>query len=330
MDLPLFSAAFAALAITLYVMLDGFDLGVGALLLREPDENLRDQIIDSIMPMWDGNETWLVMTGVALLAAFPVAYGILMPAFYLPIIVMVLSLGLRGVSFDFRFQAVGQWRRFWDIAFSLGSIAAASMQGLILGGLLQGVTITAHEFSGSIFDIFHPFPILTALAVLAGYVVLGSGWLHLKGTAAVRALAERSLRHVTPIFVGLAIATCIAAALVQPGIKAAWAAHPAPLIMIALLFFAASGVLMTAIAGKSDILPFLLGVLQFALGIAGTVLVIFPGIVPFRLTLWDASSSALSQIFLLTGAIVVTPVILAYSAFAYRVFRGKTPEKGWE
>ena len=270
------------------------------------------------------------MTGVTLLAAFPIAYGILMPALYIPIIVMLLALGLRGVSFEFRSQAVGQWRRFWDIAFSLGSIAAASMQGLILGGLLQGVTITGHEFSGGVFDTFRPFPILTAVAVLAGYVVLGSGWLHLKGTAAVRALAERSLHRVTPIFVGLAIATCIAATSVQPGIKAAWAAHPAPLILIVLLFFAASGILMSAIGGQSDILPLLLALLQFALGIAGTVLVIFPDIVPFRLTLWDASSSAVSQICLLTGAIVVTPMILAYSAFAYRVFRGKTPEKGWE
>jgi cytochrome bd ubiquinol oxidase subunit II len=330
MDLPLFSGAFAALAIALYVMLDGFDLGVGALLITEPDESLRDQLIDSIMPMWDANETWLVMTGVILLAAFPVAYGILMPAFYLPLIIMLLSLGLRGVSFDFRFQAVGRSRRFWDVAFSLGSIAAASMQGLILGGLFQGVTITGHEFSGSVFDIFHPFPIVTAIAVLAGYVVLGGGWLHLKATAAVRTLAERRLRRATPIFVGLAMATCIAAALVQPGVKAAWAAHFASLITIAVLFFAVSIILMTAIGGQSDILPFLLALLQFALGIAGTVLVIFPDIVPFRLTVWDASSSRLSQVFLLTGAIVVTPVILAYSAFAYSVFRGKTPEKGWE
>ncbi len=330
MDLPLFSAAFAALAITLYVMLDGFDLGVGALLLTERDETLRDQMIDSIMPMWDGNETWLVMTGVTLLAAFPVAYGILMPAFYFPLIVMLLSLGLRGVSFDFRFQLVGQSRRFWDVAFSLGSISAASMQGLILGGLIQGVTITDHEFSGSVFDIFHPLPIVTTVAVLAGYVVLGSGWLHLKATAAVRSLAERSLRRATPIFIALAIATCIAAALVQPGVKAAWAAHPAPLIMIAVLYFAASAVLLNVIGGRSDILPFALALLQFGLGIAGTALVIFPDVVPFRLTVWDASSPTLSQIFLLTGAVIVTPVILAYSAFAYSVFRGKTPEKGWE
>lgn len=330
MDLPLFSAAFAALAITLYVMLDGFDLGVGALLLTERDEALRDQMIDSIMPMWDGNETWLVMTGVILLAAFPVAYGILMPAFYLPLIIMLLSLGLRGVSFDFRFQVVGQSRRFWDAAFSLGSISAASMQGLILGGLIQGVTITDREYSGSVFDIFNPLPIVTAVAVLAGYVVLGSGWLHLKATAAVRSLAEHSLRRTTPIFVALAIATCVAAAMVQPGVKAAWAAHPAPLIMVAVLFFAASAVLLNVIGGRSDILPFALALLQFALGIAGIVLVIYPDVVPFRLTLWDASSSTLSQIFLLTGAVIVTPVILAYSAFAYSVFRGKTPEKGWE
>jgi cytochrome d ubiquinol oxidase subunit II len=328
--LPLFSGAFVALAIALYVMLDGFDLGVGALLITEADESLRDQMIYSIMPMWDWNETWLVMTGVTLLAAFPVAYGILMPAFYLPLITMLLSLGLRGVSFDFRFQAVGKSRRFWDVAFGLGSIAAASMQGLILGGLLQGVTITGLEFSGSVFDIFHPFPIVTAVAVLAGYVVLGGGWLHLKATAAVRSLAERRLRLTTPIFVVLAVATCIAAASVQPGVKAAWAAHPTPLIMIVVLFFAVSAVLMTAIGERYDMLPFTMALLQFALGIVGTAFVIFPYVVPFRLTLWEASSSTLSQIFLLTGAVIVTPVVLGYSVFAYSVFRGKTPEKGWE
>jgi len=204
------------------------------------------------------------------------------------------------------------------------------MQGLILGGLLQGVTITGREFSGSVFDSLHPFPIVTAVAVLAGYVVLGGGWLHLKATGAVRSLAERSLRRTTPIFVALAIATCIAAASVQPGVKAAWAAHPTPLIMIVVLFFGVSAVLMTAIGKRSDILPFTLALLQFALGIAGTALVIFPYVVPFRLTLWEASSSTLSQMFLLTGAAIVTPVVLGYSAFAYSVFRGKTPENGWD
>jgi cytochrome d ubiquinol oxidase subunit II len=330
MDLPLLSAAFAAFAMTLYVMLDGFDLGVGALLLIQSDEHLRDQMVDSILPTWDGNETWLVMTGVTLLAAFPVAYGILMPAFYLPIIVMLLALGLRGVSFDFRYQVAGKRRRFWDVAFSFGSIGAASMQGLIVGGLIQGVAITGDHFSGSVSDTFQPFPLVAAATVLAGYVVLGSSWLHLKATARLRSFADRILRLANPMFAGLATATCIAAAFVQPGVEAAWVAHSAPLILIAVLFFAASAALMAAIGGRTDVLPFALALVLVALGIAGIVWVIFPDIVPFRLTLWAAASSTLSHVFLLIGATIVTPVVLAYTAFAYRVFRGKTPEKGWE
>src|ERR1700739_1996089 len=165
--LPLASALFATFALTLYVMLDGFDLGVGALLLAQPDESLRDRMVYSIMPTWDGNETWLIMAGVALLAAFPIAYGILLPAFYLPLIVMLLALGLRGVSFEFRYQTE-QGRRLWVRCFALGSIVAALMQGLIVGGLIQGVTVDGERFSGSVFDVFQPFPLFVAIAVLAG------------------------------------------------------------------------------------------------------------------------------------------------------------------
>jgi cytochrome bd ubiquinol oxidase subunit II len=328
--LPLLSAAFSAFAIALYVMLDGFDLGVGVLLLVQRAEHLRDQMVDSILPTWDGNETWLIMAGVTLLAAFPVAYGILMPAFYLPIIIMLLALGLRGVSFGFRYQVVGKRRHFWDIALSFGSIVAALMQGLIIGGLIQGVTIAGDHFTGSVFDIFHPFPLLTALAVLAGYVVLGSGWLHLKATGILHRFAERILRDATPIFAGLAILSCTMAAFVQSSIEAAWAAHYVALILIAILFLSTSVALVVAVGGRSDVLPFALALILFALGISGVVLVIFPDIVPFRLGLWDAASSTLSQVFVLTGAAIVTPVVLAYSAFAYHVFRGKTPGKGWE
>jgi cytochrome d ubiquinol oxidase subunit II len=329
-DLPLLSAAFAAFAITLYVMLDGFDLGVGALLLVQPDEHLRDQMVDSILPTWDGNETWLVMTGVTLLAAFPIAYGIVMPALYLPVMVMLLALGLRGVSFEFRYQVAGKRRRFWDVAFSVGSIVAASMQGLIVGGLIQGVAVTGDHFSGSVSDTFQPLPLVAAATVLAGYVVLGSSWLHLKATARLRSFADRTVRLADPMFAGLATATGIAAAFVQPGVAAAWVAHSAFLILIAGFFFAASAGLMAAIGGRSDVLPFTLALVLVALAIAAIVRTIFPDIVPFRLTLWAAASSTLSQVFLLIGATIVTPVVLAYTAFAYRVFRGKTPEKGWE
>jgi cytochrome bd ubiquinol oxidase subunit II len=329
MDLPLFSALFAASALALYVMLDGFDLGVGAMLLSQTDERLRDQMVDSIMPTWDGNETWLIMAGVALLAAFPIAYGVLLPAFYLPLIIMLLALGLRGVSFEFRFQSIGA-RRAWDLAFGLGSIVAALMQGLIVGGLLQGVAIDGEHFSGSVFDVFRPFAPLVAVTMLAGYVLLGGAWLHMKSTGALRLYAERALRRTLPIFVGLAATACIGAAIVQPGVLAAWSTAGVPLALFTVLFLIVAVLLARSVGGRNDSGPFFLALVLFGLGIAGLGVTIFPDIVPFRLSLWAAASATLSHVFLLVGAAIVTPIVLLYSAFAYRVFRGKTPEQGWE
>jgi cytochrome d ubiquinol oxidase subunit II len=329
MNLPLLSALFTAFALLLYVLLDGFDLGVGALLLAQSDERLRDRMVDSIMPTWDGNETWLIMAGVALLAAFPIAYGVLLPAFYIPLIVMLLALGLRGVSFEFRYQ-VEHGRSFWDVAFGVGSILAALMQGLIVGGLIQGVAVDGERFNGSVFDVFQPFPALTAITLLAGYVVLGAGWLHLKATTPLREFVQRCLRLAAPAFVCLAVATCATAAWVQPGIRTAWAAHTIALTVISVLFAATTAALLRAIGGRVDGRPFFLALALFVLGVAGLGFGIFPDIVPFRLTLWAAASSTLSHVFLLVGALIVTPVVLAYSAFAYRTFRGKTPEAGWE
>jgi cytochrome bd ubiquinol oxidase subunit II len=329
MDLPLLSALFAAFALSLYVLLDGFDLGVGTLLLAQHDEELRDRMVDSIMPTWDGNETWLIMAGVTLLAAFPIAYGILLSAFYIPLITMLLALGLRGVSFEFRYQVV-KGRRAWDVLFSVGSIVAALMQGCIVGGLIQGIAIDGERFSGSVFEVFRPFSLLVAVSVMMGYMVLGAGWLHLKATRDLRRFAERSLRRTTPLFVALAVATCAAAVLVQPAVADAWTSHPVVLAIIGLLFLCDAAVLMLAIGGPSALRPFLLGLVLFVLAVAGLGITIFPDIVPFRLTLWQAASASLSHVFLLIGAAIVTPVVLAYSGFAYRVFRGKTPETGWE
>jgi cytochrome bd ubiquinol oxidase subunit II len=329
MSLPLASALYATFALTLYVLLDGFDLGVGALLLMQSDETQRDRMVDAIMPTWDGNETWLIMTGVALLAAFPIAYGVLLPAFYLPLIAMLLALGLRGVSFEFRYQA-DRDRRFWDRLFGVGSIVAALAQGLIVGGLLQGVAVADGErFAGSVFDVFQPFALLTALSVLVGYTVLGGGWLHLKAIGPLRTFAEGVLRRSTPVFVVLAAAVCIAAALIQPGVRAGWSAHEVPLVVIVVLFLVVAAVLMRVIGLQPDGRPFFLGLALFALGVGGLGITIFPDIVPFRLSLWAAASSTLSHVFLLAGAVLVTPVVLAYSAFSYRVFRGKTPAEGW-
>src|SRR5713101_7833221 len=303
MDLPLVSACFLAFALTVYVILDGFDLGVGILLLFQPAAS-RDHMVDSITPTWDGNETWIIMAGVTLLAAFPVAYSVLLPAFYLPIILMLLALGFRGVSFEFRVQSK-HYRRRWDLAFAVGSLVAAFMQGLILGGLMQGVTVQNQRFAGSVLDVVRPLPVISGLALAFGYAVLGGGWLKLKSSVSLQAFANRSLRVSAAVFAILFGVACIYAVKIQPGIRSKWASH--------------------GIA-----LPFLLGLFLFVVGISGIAVIVFPDIVPFSVTLWEAASSSTSQTLVLVGAAVVTPIVLAYSAFAYWIFRGKTPERGWE
>jgi len=328
MDLPLLSACFAALALTFYVMLDGFDLGVGILLLIQPLKESRDHMIDSITPTWDGNETWLVMTGITLFTAFPIAYGILMPAFYLPIIIMLLSLGIRGVSFEFRIQ-MKQYRRQWDLAFGVGSFIAAFMQGIILGALIQGVRIENMQFAGSVMDAFRPFPLLSGATLVIGYCVLGAGWLLFKGNTVIQRSAVDSLRTVAPAFAILFFAGCYYAAIVQPAVLSAWGMHSGLMLVIFSLVILTAFAIVHARTIATASLPFLFGLLMFLFGIAGFATIVFPNIIPFKLTLWQAASNSSSQKFMLIGAALVTPVILAYSAFAYWVFRGRTPENGW-
>jgi cytochrome d ubiquinol oxidase subunit II len=286
-------------------------------------------MVDSITPTWDGNETWLIMTGVTLLAAFPIAYGILMPALYLPIIGMLLALGLRGVSFEFRVQAT-QYRRKWDLVFAFGSIVAACMQGLILGALLQGVSVEGTAFNGSVLECYRPYPLLCAVCVLAGYVVLGGSWLKFKATALLQKFAERTLRVALPLFLAAFIAVGGFSFSVQPGILVAWQAHTMLLAALSVIMIVAAVVIFTGVSKRPDVRPFAASLAMVAAGIVGLAVLVFPDIVPFRVPLWDASASSLSQIFVLTGAAFVSPVVLGYSFFAYWIFRGKTPEKGWD
>jgi cytochrome d ubiquinol oxidase subunit II len=269
------------------------------------------------------------MTGVTLLAAFPIAYGILMPALYIPIIVMLLALGMRGVSFEFRAQ-MKRSRRRWDVIFAIGSIAAACMQGLILGALLEGISVEGSTFRGSVFDCFRPFSVLCALCVLEGYVVLGGCWLEYKTSALLHGFSVRAMRFALLLFLltfGFVVETSFS---VQPGIVAVWKAHPLLLGTVSCTLLIAALILFGSIGKRPDVRPLAAGMVMIAAGIAGLAIIVFPMVVPFRLSIWSASSSRLSQIFVLTGAIVVTPVVLGYSFFAYWVFRGKTPEKGWD
>jgi len=329
MDLPLFSATFLAFALTLYVFLDGFDLGVGILLLFQSDPASRDHIVDSITPTWDGNETWIIMAGISLLAAFPIAYSILLPALYLPVILMLLALGFRGVSFEFRVQT-SRHRRKWDVAFAIGSLVAAFMQGLIAGCLIQGVKVRDLRFTGSVLDILHPLPMISGVTLVVGYTVLGGGWLRLKSNLLLQEFARRSLRVSAPVFAVLFGIACLYSAQIQPGVRSQWTLHPIALPCLLGLFAIAVGALAVLTERVRPAIPLVLGLFLFVVGISGMALIVFPNIVPFSVSLWDAASSSASQEFVLIGATIVTPVVLGYSAFAYWVFRGRTPEKGWE
>jgi cytochrome bd ubiquinol oxidase subunit II len=328
MDLPLLSAFFVAFALTLYVILDGFDLGVGILLLFQPTLASRDHMIDSITPTWDGNETWIIMAGVTLLAAFPTAYSILLPAFYLPVILMLLALGFRGVSFEFRVQST-RHRDAWDVAFAIGSLVAAFMQGAILGGLVQGVTVQNQRFAGSVLDIVRPLPLLSGITLPFGYAVLGGGWLKLKSSLSIQHFATRSIRVAAPAFAVLLGFGAIYAAAIQPSFSSRWASHAIAHTCLVGLFVLVTATLMALAKKGRPILPLLLGNCLFLISIAAVALLFFPDLVPFSLSLWDVASSSMSQRFVLIGAAFVTPVILTYSAFAYWIFRGRTPEKGW-
>jgi cytochrome d ubiquinol oxidase subunit II len=330
MDLPLLSALFMLFALTMYVLLDGFDLGVGALLLAQRDEQVRDRMVDAIAPTWDGNETWLIMAGVTLLAGFPVAYGILLPAFYIPVIVMLLSLGLRGVSFEFRHNGRTSRRR-WDVVFAAGSVLAGLAQGVIVGGLIQGVSVNRIAFAGSPLDTFSLFSILIGVTVVAGYATLGVGWLRLKGEDATRAFARRYQRWLPLAFLGLAIITAASATIVQPSVRAPWLDHRVALSSC-LFVFAGCALGIAWLAGRDDVddrIGFGLALAMMLSAMVALGLLFFPNVVPFRISLWNAASNPESHEFVLVGALVATPVVLGYTAFAYWVFHGRTPADGW-
>ena len=331
MDFPLYSAAFAVFSIGTYALLDGFDLGVGTLLLLQRDEKARDRMIAAIMPTWDGNETWLIMAGIELFAGFPTAYGVLLPALYVPLIAMLLALGLRGVSFEFRYQTT-KARRWWDRLFAFGSILAAFAQGACVGGLISGVATGQGAFIGGPFDWFNAFSVLFGFTSLTGYALLGAGWLHFKGQGQTRVFAQQSLAWIAPIFLLAASATCLAAARIQPQLAGVWSRHASFILTLAAIILS-TGILIAWRARspgfRFDAEPFAGSLILFASALTGLFLTFIPDVVPFRISIRTASSPASTQAFLLLGALFVVPVIIGYSSFSYWVFRGKTPAKGW-
>lgn len=331
-DLPLIWYALIATAVFLYVLLDGFDLGVGILFPFAPDDGSRDDMMNSVAPFWDGNETWLVLGGGGLLAAFPLAYAVLMPAFYIPVIVMLLGLIFRGVAFEFRFKAAPENRWIWDYCFHFGSLAAAFMQGVIIGAYVQGIEVSGRSYAGGALDWLNAYSLVTGMAVVFGYALLGATWLVMKTEGRTRDWAARSASYTLayqPFFLAI---VSISMPVIHPGIRELWFSLPNFFFLLPLP--AASAILMIVIwrdlhSGR-EYRPFLLSFALFFTGYLGIAVSIWPYLVPFEITFRQAAAAPESQSLLLVGTVVLLPLILCYVGYCYYVFRGKvTRESGY-
>ncbi|MGD2271403.1 MAG: cytochrome d ubiquinol oxidase subunit II [Desulfobacterales bacterium] len=326
LDLPLIWYCLIVTAIFLYVILDGFDLGVGILFPFAPSDKCRDRMMNSIAPFWDGNETWLVLGGGGLFAAFPLAYAVLMPAFYIPVILMLLGLIFRGVAFEFRFKATGKSKRLWDYAFHFGSLTATFTQGMILGGFVQGVRVAGRSFAGSSFDWLSAFTIMTGLALVCGYTLLGATWLVMKTEDTTQDWARKCAGYVLG-YVGLFMAlVSLSMPFINDGIKTLWFSLPNFFLLLPmpLLSIGVFILLWRDLRTPRENRPFFLSLGLFLLNYIGLGISLWPWLVPFEITLWQAAAAPESQSLLLIGTVIMLPIILCYVGYCYYVFRGKT------
>lgn len=322
--LPVIWALVIGTAVALYVVLDGFDLGLGILFPWFTDEQERDTMMTSVAPFWDGNETWLVMGGAGLLVAFPLAYSIIMPALYLPVIIMLLALIFRGVSFEFRHVAKPKHRK-WDLAFAIGSTVAAFCQGLILGGLLQEIRVQDNRFAGGVFDWLTPFSILCGLALVAGYALLAATWLLLKTEGPV----EQRARQLAPRLLVLLLAFIAVVSIWTPlqidRIYQRWFRYPDILLLspVPLLTLLLALGCWRGIRHQRRIQPFACAVGMFLLAYAGLIISNVPFLVPPSVTVWQAAADPSSQIFMLIGTAILLPLVLGYTVLVFWLFRAR-------
>ncbi|EFL89373.1 cytochrome d ubiquinol oxidase subunit II [Ahrensia sp. R2A130] len=334
LDLTTTWAFIIAFAVYVYVILDGFDLGLGMLFAIEPDRKNRDVMMNSVAPVWDGNETWLVLGGGGLFAAFPLAYALILPALYVPITAMLLALIFRGVAFEFRWRTE-RWRGVWDISFIAGSTVASFSQGVALGAFLQGINVdeAARAYGGGWYDWLTPFSLTVGAAVVVGYMLLGATWLVMKTEGPLQErMRSRAWAFglITMAFIGV---VSLWTPFLQDGYFARWfegwgvalsIAVAAVVVVIAVLMF------LSLRVHHHEYRPFVLALALFAVCFVGLGICVFPYIVPTQITIYEAAAPAASQIFMLVGASVLIPLILIYTAYAYWVFRGKIdPNEGY-
>lgn len=325
-DLPLIWGGLIATAVFMYVLLDGFDLGLGILFPFAPSDKCRDRMMNSIAPFWDGNETWLVLGGGGLFVAFPLAYSVLLPAFYIPVFLMLFGLILRGVAFEFRFKAEGKSRRLWDYAFHFGSLGAAFSQGMILGAFVQGIEVTGRNFSGGALDWASGFSVMTGIALVFGYALIGATWMVMKTEDITQEWARKVASYVlffVGAFMGL-VSICMP--LMNPSVRDLWFSTPNIFFLLPIplltagLFMLLWHDLHHAVA---EYRPFLISIGIFLMGYIGLAVSVFPWIVPYAFTLEEAAASGPGLSLMLVGVIPLLPLILGYTGYCYYVFRGK-------
>ena len=325
-DLPLVWYALIATAIFLYVLLDGFDLGIGILFPFAPSDKCRDRMMGSVAPFWDGNETWLVLGGGGLFAAFPLAYAILMPAFYIPVTIMLLGLILRGVSFEFRFKAHGPSQRIWDYTFHFGSLIATFAQGAMLGAFVQGVSVTGRSYSGGPLEWVSAFSVMTGLALIFGYALLGATWLIMKTEDITQEWARRCAGYLFGYVAFFMALVSLSMPLMNERIRALWFTLPNFLYLqiMPLLCIIMFAVLWRDLHRKRENRPFFLIQGIFLMNYIGLGVSMWPWLVPFDVSFRQAAAAPESQSLLIVGTVFLLPIILAYTGYSYYIFRGKS------
>jgi cytochrome d ubiquinol oxidase subunit II len=325
--LPVIWAAIIGLAVAMYVILDGFDLGIGILFPFAETERERDQMMNSVAPFWDGNETWLVLGGAGMMVAFPLAYSIILPALYLPVIIMLLALVFRGVAFEFRWLGVTT-KAHWSFAFTAGSALAAFCQGLILGGLIQGIKVQNGAFAGGTFDWATPFVLLCGFGLASGYALLGATWLVMKTDGSVKERARGQAKLLLLAMLAFMAIVSLWTPLAFERIAERWFSIP----NILFFWWVPVATALTALAAwrwleaGHEVLPFLATIALFLFGYLGLVISNFPYLVPPSFTIWQTAAAPATQVFMLMGTLVMLPIIVGYTIFVYWTFSGKLGE----
>jgi cytochrome d ubiquinol oxidase subunit II len=327
-DLTIIWAGIIGFGLMMYVLMDGFDLGQGILYPFAPNEKARDTMMNSVAPVWDGNETWLVLGGAGLLAAFPLVYSVFLPALYIGVFLMLAGLIFRGVAFEFRFKAKTS-KHLWSWSFCVGSIVASFAQGAVVGAYIQGFETEGFAYSGGALDWLTPFTVITGLGLVAGYALLGSTWLIMKTEGEVQEFAYKITPKLLAGLMAVFAIVSIYTPFIDPSVQERWFGGPSLIWALPILTVYCAFVVFNAVRKRKEGLPFVATMGIFLFSYLGLLASKWPYIVPPKFTIWDAASAYNSQLFLLLGFLFVIPIVLAYTSWTYWVFRGKVKEGGY-